>query len=57
MGYANIQQKGSGIHLRQFSRTFIIDDGDNRLAYVSIDAGMVGTGLRKEVSSSIFQYF
>lgn len=49
MGYAKLGQKGTGIHLRQFSRAFIIDDGKQRLAFVSVDCAMIGNGLRKEV--------
>lgn len=54
MGYANIEQKGKGIHLRQFSRAFIIDDGIRKLVFVSVDSGMIGNGLRKEV---LFRYY
>jgi hypothetical protein len=50
MGYAKMGQKGTGIHLRQFSRAFIIDDGKQRLAFISVDCAMIGNGLRKEVS-------
>jgi len=50
MGYANFEQKGKGLHLRQFSRAFIIDDGTQRLVFVSVDGGMIGNGLRKEVN-------
>jgi neutral ceramidase len=50
MGYAKLGQKGTGIHLRQFSRAFIIDDGQHRLVFVSVDCAMIGNGLRKEVS-------
>ncbi|KAL1123140.1 hypothetical protein AAG570_002228 [Ranatra chinensis] len=51
MGYANPEQKGSGIHLRQFSRSFIIEDTieNTRLVFVSNDCGMMGTGVRLEV--------
>lgn len=50
-GYAKSSQKGCGLHLRQFARAFIIEDdeGKNGL-FVSVDVGMVGHGLRKEVS-------
>lgn len=50
MGYAKPSQKGMGLHLRQFSRAFIIDDGENRMVFVSVDIGMVGHGVKKEVS-------
>lgn len=54
MGYAKSNQKGCGIHLRQFSRAFIFDDGSQRAAFVSIDAGMMGYGVRKAVLKSKF---
>ncbi|XP_026733210.1 neutral ceramidase [Trichoplusia ni] len=53
MGYAQLEQSGQGIHLRQFSRAFVIDDGPEdkagRLVFVSVDAAMMGHGVRKEV--------
>ncbi|XP_068081600.1 neutral ceramidase isoform X2 [Anabrus simplex] len=49
MGYAKLTQKGRGIHLRQFSRAFIVDDGNSRFVFVSVDCGMIGNGLRREV--------
>ena len=51
MGYAKLGQKGKGIHLRQFARAFIVDDGKERLAFVSVDCAMIGNGLRREVST------
>lgn len=50
MGYAKLNQKGCGIHLRQFARAFIFDDGDTRVVYVSADACMVSHGFRNAVS-------
>lgn len=49
MGYANMDQRGQGIHLRQFARTFIIDDGRQRLVIVSSECGMQGHFVRKQV--------
>ncbi|KAJ8978006.1 hypothetical protein NQ317_004551 [Molorchus minor] len=49
MGYAKSGQKGCGIHLRQFSRAFIFDDGENRVAYVTVDACMMNHGVKKAV--------
>lgn len=49
MGYAKSSQIGCGIHLRQFARAFIIDDGESRVAYVTVDACMISHGLKKEV--------
>ncbi|XP_069668622.1 neutral ceramidase isoform X2 [Periplaneta americana] len=49
MGYGKVDQKGKGLHTRQFSRAFIIDDGKQRLVFVSVDGAMMGTGLRREI--------
>lgn len=49
MGYAKSGQKGCGIHLRQFSRAYIIDDGNKRAVFVTVDACMMTHGIRREV--------
>ncbi|XP_045768762.1 neutral ceramidase [Maniola jurtina] len=51
MGYANLEQSGHGIHLRQFSRAFVLEDESNstRVVFVSVDAAMMGIGVRREV--------
>lgn len=52
MGYAYDGQIGEGIHMRQFARAFVIADSDNssnRIAFVSIDAGMGSDVLNKHV--------
>jgi hypothetical protein len=49
MGYARLEQKGAGIHLRQFARSFVFDDGASRVLFVSVDVAMVSVALRKEV--------
>lgn len=46
-----MEQKGEGIHLRQFSRAFLFENSGSKLVYVSIDAGMMNTGLRKRVGA------
>lgn len=51
MGYAKMDQKGNGLHLRTFSRAFIIDDGEERFVFVSVDSAMIGNDIRQEVSS------
>lgn len=51
MGYANLKQTGKGIHTRQFARAFVIEDEHNsRVAFVSAEAGMIGYGVKREVS-------
>lgn len=49
MGYAKLDQKGNGLHLRTFSRAFIIDDGEERFVFVSVDSAMIGHDIRQEV--------
>lgn len=51
MGYAELNQRGKGLHLRQFSRAFIIDDGENRVVFVSVDACMISDSVKREVFS------
>lgn len=50
MGYGKFEQKGSGLHLRQWARSYIINDGKNVMVFVSVDVGMIGDGLRIQVS-------
>ena len=58
MGYAQLSQKGEGIHLRQFSRAFIIEDDDKtRVAFVSFDAGMVGNAVKRAVIKKLKERF
>lgn len=55
MGYANPTQIGKGIHLRQYSRAFIIADAQkaSRVVFVNADVCM-GTQIMKiQVSSSL----
>ncbi|KAK9754308.1 Neutral/alkaline non-lysosomal ceramidase, N-terminal [Popillia japonica] len=53
MGYAKLTQRGYGLHLRQWSRAFIIDDGTNRIVFVSVDTGMVGYGIKEAVIENL----
>lgn len=52
MGYANLKQRGKGIHLRQFARTFIVEDQktQERIVFVSVDAAMMGHAVKQDVS-------
>ncbi|VVC31571.1 Hypothetical protein CINCED_3A005975 [Cinara cedri] len=49
LGYGKMEQRGEGIHLRQFSRAFVIDDSVSRIAFVSIDSAMMGDHIRSDV--------
>uniref|UniRef100_A0A8C7XR85 Neutral ceramidase n=1 Tax=Oryzias sinensis TaxID=183150 RepID=A0A8C7XR85_9TELE len=53
MGYANSQQKAAGIHTRLFSRAFIVDDGNQRVLFVTADIGMISQRLRLEVLKAL----
>jgi neutral ceramidase len=53
MGYGKSSQKGCGIHLRQFSRAFIFDDGTKRAVFVSVDAGMMAHGVHYAVLAQL----
>uniref|UniRef100_A0A3Q2FR61 Neutral ceramidase n=1 Tax=Cyprinodon variegatus TaxID=28743 RepID=A0A3Q2FR61_CYPVA len=53
MGYANSQQKAAGIHTRLYSRAFIIDDGSQRVVFVTVDVGMISQRLRLEVLKAL----
>ncbi|XP_005385955.1 PREDICTED: neutral ceramidase [Chinchilla lanigera] len=51
MGYAKAGQNAQGLLTRLYSRAFVMaePDGSNRVAFVSIDIGMVSQRLRLEV--------
>lgn len=49
MGYANLDQRGHGLHTRQFARSYIIDDGTNRVVFVTVDACMISDSVKREV--------
>lgn len=50
MGYAQLKQRGHGIHTRQYARTFIVEDSpENRVVFVSVDAGMISHVVKRNV--------
>lgn len=49
MGYATLSQRGYGIHLRQYSRAFIFEKDGKRAVFVSVDAGMMGHAVKRDV--------
>lgn len=50
MGYASPSPLTSGIHTRLYSRAFVIDDGINRVVFVSADVCMIDQAVKTEVS-------
>lgn len=53
MGYAEISQTGTGIHLRQFARSFIFVQGSTRVVYVTAEVQSVGIAVRREVVKNL----
>lgn len=53
MGYAQVSQKGHGLHLRQYSRAFIVDDNAKRVVFVSFDGAMIGHTVKRDVVSML----
>lgn len=53
MGMAKSSQIGKGIHLRLFAYAFVFDDGKNRVAFVNLDAGMVGHVIKKRALEKV----
>ena len=56
MGYAKMDQKGSGLHLRTFARTFIIDDGEERFVFCTVDNAMIGHEAKVAVSQCLSHF-
>lgn len=51
MGYAKSGQDTAGIHMRLYSRAFIIaDNNGNRICYVNTDLAMVSQAIKLEVN-------
>lgn len=57
MGYAKMDQKGSGLHLRTFARSFIIDDGEQRIVFVSVDSAMIGHDVKAAVLRNLASHY
>lgn len=58
MGYARPNQDAGGIHLRQFSRSIVIEDiNGNRILYTSIDNGMISQLLRVQVLDKLKEIY
>lgn len=58
MGYAQLSQRGHGIHTRLYARTFIVEDErQNRIVFVSVDAGMISHALKRNVIRELQKKF
>eukprot|EP00756_Hemistasia_phaeocysticola_P027145 Hpha_TRINITY_DN16101_c3_g1::TRINITY_DN16101_c3_g1_i1::g.8920::m.8920/K12349/ASAH2; neutral ceramidase len=57
MGYANPSQLTAGLHTRLWARAFVVQDGDFKVAFVSLDSGMPSVALRQEVDKRLLQRF
>ncbi|XP_036922817.1 neutral ceramidase [Sturnira hondurensis] len=59
MGYGKSGQNARGLLTRLYSRAFVVaePDGSNRMAFVSIDIGMVSQRLRLEVLNRLHQKY
>jgi len=56
-GYCDFNQMGSGILMRTRARAFVIDDGNKRVALVSLEAAHVSSGVYVEVIKKLKENF
>jgi neutral ceramidase len=55
MGYGKKEQRGQGIHTRQFSRAFILEDAnEHRLVYASVEVLAISHAMRRDVKENSF---
>lgn len=57
MGYGSGSQKGSGIHMRQFARSYIFESGGEQVLLVTIDALTGTNAVRSEVLRRLQQEY
>ncbi|KAK7691528.1 hypothetical protein QCA50_004927 [Cerrena zonata] len=60
MGYANLPQTDTGLHMRQRSRAWIIADASNpsnRVVFINADIAMGDTGIRRSIVSQLTSQF
>merc|ERR1719259_1334720 len=59
MGYAKQGQNTAGIHIRLYSRAFIVEDPatGTRVVFVSVDAGMMGQLVKKYTMEKLERMF
>lgn len=58
MGYASFSQISNGIHLRQWSKAYIIADPDqkSRTVFVNIDVCMGSQVMKMQVKQSVLTF-
>ncbi|KAI0250039.1 Neutral/alkaline nonlysosomal ceramidase [Lactifluus subvellereus] len=60
MGYANLPQIDTGLHMRQRSRAYIIAETSNvtnRVVFINADIAFGDTGIRRSIISSLAELF
>ncbi|KAI0644858.1 Neutral/alkaline nonlysosomal ceramidase [Trametes meyenii] len=60
MGYANLPQTDTGLHMRQRSRAWIVADAANpsdRVVFINADIAMGDTGIRRSIVSALSSQF
>ncbi|TXG92332.1 hydrolase [Rhodococcus rhodnii] len=59
LGYAVLDQTTSGLHLRQYSRAFVVEDPSSgeRIAHVTVDVGLMFQSILEEVVRRLQQRF
>ncbi len=57
MGYAKSEQKTSGIHMRLYSRAYIIKDKAKSIVFVSVDIGMISQIIKTRVSEIVSEKY
>uniref|UniRef100_H2YVZ8 Neutral ceramidase n=1 Tax=Ciona savignyi TaxID=51511 RepID=H2YVZ8_CIOSA len=57
MGYANPNQISGGLHMRQYSRAFLVQQGGTRVLFVNIDACMGSLLVKLEVLKVLKQRY
>ncbi|TEB38006.1 Neutral/alkaline nonlysosomal ceramidase [Coprinellus micaceus] len=60
MGYASLDQVGTGLHMRQRSRAFIVAEPsapNQRVVFINADIGMGDTGVRRSIIQQLSSQF
>ncbi|WP_406690835.1 neutral/alkaline ceramidase [Saccharopolyspora sp. ID03-671] len=57
MGYSMPQQQTAGIHLRTLARAFVVDDGANRVVFVTAELGALFQSVHQEVMRRLIETY